>query len=145
MIEIGKLVERQLAIAFGWTKQVGFGASVRWQVRQLFHAGVARCARIAIPQAASAGKLLQASVEHPAPEAMFKALMKISYLPKLFFDPAGFNFLLKHTDHRGREIVFLHCLESGLRGEHSTLDCQVDSFQALLVLNDTGATENHPA
>src|SRR6266566_556333 len=110
MIKIGELIESQLAIAFGRTKQVLFSASLRRQISQLLHASAASCRRIAIPQPTSASKLLDASMEHPVPEAVFEALMKISYLPKLFFDPAGFNFLLECAEHRDRVIGVLQRL-----------------------------------
>src|ERR1700738_5079294 len=89
VIKVSELVERQLAIAFGRAEQASFLAAVGRQVTQLFHARVSGSSRIAVAQAASAGELLDAGVEHPAPETVFEPLVKISHLPEFFFDPAA--------------------------------------------------------
>src|SRR6266567_7885632 len=114
MIKIGELVESQRSIAFGIPEQMTFRAAVGRQVTQVLHSRVPGRPRIAIAQAASAGQLLDARVERPAPEAAFKALMKIAHFPEFVFDPARFNFFLKHTQSRGREVVLYQRLESGL-------------------------------
>ena len=88
VVEVGELVEGQLAIAFGGAEQIGFIAAIRGQFAELLHVLVARSRGIAVAQAAAAGDLLQAGVDHAAPEAMLESLMKVADLPELVFDPA---------------------------------------------------------
>ena len=40
-------------------------------------------------QAAAAGDLLQAGVEHAGKKPVLEALMEVAHLPELVFDPAG--------------------------------------------------------
>ena len=67
---------------------MSFGATVRGKLGELLQILVSRGRRRVIVQAASAGDLLQAGIDHAAPESMLEALMKITDLPKLVFDPA---------------------------------------------------------
>ena len=64
VIEVGELVEGQLAVAFGGTEQMRFGAAVGGQVGELASWLVPGVSRDSVAQAASAGDLLQAGVEH---------------------------------------------------------------------------------
>ena len=101
VIKIGELVERQLAVAFGGTEQMGFGTAVRGKIGELLHVRVSSFRGIAIAQAASAGDHLQPGVEHAGEHAVFESLMQVANFPELFLDPAGFNFLLELAEHRG--------------------------------------------
>src|SRR5213595_2463037 len=107
MIKIGELVECYLAITFSWPDERGFSTTVRREIAQLLHVRVTGTARIAIAHTASGGELLQCRMKHSAPEAMFKALMKIADFPKLIFDPTVFNPGLKSAEGCGRKISFL--------------------------------------
>ena len=95
VIEVGELVESQLAIAFGGTNEVRFIAAVRGEFGQFLQVLVSRSRGIAGAQAASAGELLQAGVDHAAPESMLESLVEVADLPELVFDPARFHSPLK--------------------------------------------------
>src|SRR5690349_20852426 len=69
VVEVGELVESELAIAFGVVQQVGVGAAVGGQLRQLLHARMSRSGSIPSVQAATAGELLQAGVNHAVPKS----------------------------------------------------------------------------
>src|ERR1700722_2015533 len=97
VIEIGKFVEREFAVAFGGSKQVRFGPSIREQLRQLTHVLVSGFRRISIAQAPSAGDHLQSRVKHARIHSPLKPLMQVAHLPQFFFDPAGFNLFLEST------------------------------------------------
>src|SRR5580698_5214384 len=71
--------------------------------------------------------------------------MKVANLPKLLFDPAGFDFLLERTECCGRRILFRQRLESSFSSQHAALDRQMNSFEALRVEETGGVAENHPA
>ena len=77
------------------------------EIAQLLRTRVTGTARIAIAHTASGGELLQCRMKHSAPEAMFKALMKVANFPKLIFDPTVFNPGLKSSEGCGRKIIFL--------------------------------------
>src|ERR1700730_2085595 len=88
VVEVSQLVESQLAIAFSRTGQASFVAAIRGQFGELCHVLVSRSRGIAVAQTAAACELLQAGVDHAAPESMLEALMKIADFPEFIFDPA---------------------------------------------------------
>src|SRR5580693_4506309 len=71
--------------------------------------------------------------------------MKVANFPKLVFNPAGFDFLLEAAERSGGRIVFLKRFESGFSREHSALNRQMNSLEALGVEETGRVAKNHPA
>ena len=88
MIKICQLVKCKLAIAFGIAEQMCFVAAISGKYRQFLHALISGSRRIAVADPAPPSELLQAGVQHSAPESVLEALMKVTNLPQLVFDPA---------------------------------------------------------
>src|SRR5580704_13621233 len=88
VVEVGELVEGQLAVASDRTDEAGFVAAICGQLGESLQVLVSRGRGIAVAQTAAAGELLQAGVDHAAPESMLEALMKVADFPELVFDPA---------------------------------------------------------
>src|SRR5215471_5063849 len=86
---------------------------------------------IAIAHSPAAGELLQAGMQQSSPEAVGEALMEIAYLPELFSNPAGFDPALEIAQGGGGSVGLLQSFECALGGQHSALDSEVNSFQAL--------------
>src|SRR5580692_1768031 len=122
VIQVGELVEGELAVALGGAKQVRFIASVGGQLGKLLHVLIACGAGVAVVQAAASGELLYTGVEQAGEESMFESLMKVANLPKLIFDPAGFDFLLEAAERCRGRVIFLERLEGSFSRQHSTLD-----------------------
>src|SRR5450432_1568417 len=102
MIKIGELIERQLSVAFCRTKKVRFPSTIGRQISELLHARGSRSCGIPISQPAPSRDLLQSSMKHACPKAVLESLVKVAYLPKLFFDPTTFHTLLKVSEFGGR-------------------------------------------
>ena len=64
-VDVGQLVEGQLAIAFGRIDDVRLGTPVARQLRQLLHALVACMIAVMGSHTTSPGDLLHSRVEHP--------------------------------------------------------------------------------
>src|SRR5690349_35914 len=101
VIEVGQLVERELAIAFRVSDQISFRTAVSRQILQLLHSRIAGCRLIAISDAASSSNLLKTGVNHAAPESLFETLVEVAHFPKFLFDPTVFNPCLKLSQHCG--------------------------------------------
>src|SRR5579859_7492909 len=101
VIQIGQLIECQLAITLRRADDVPLRSSVRRQLGKLLHALVSRHSGVAIAQAAAAADHLQSGMDHARVHPMLKSLMQVAHLPQLFFDPAGFHFLLELAEARG--------------------------------------------
>ena len=144
VVQIGQLVEGQLAITFRWTDQLRVGSPICGQTGQRLHALVARHRSVAIAQAASAGNHLQPGVEYPGEHAVLKSLMQVADFPELFLDPAGFDFLLIVAEHRCGEIIFLQSLKRSLGREHPALDRQVNSLQPRRIQEPRRVAQQHP-
>src|SRR5579872_2476678 len=112
---------------------MSFIAAVSGQFGKLFHVLMTGGSRIPIAQAATSGELLNSCMEQACEESMLESLMKVANFPKFVFDPTGFNLLLKAAQHSSGKIIFLQRLESGLRGQHTALDRQMNAFEALRV------------
>src|SRR5689334_4045076 len=116
MIEVGQLVECELAVAFRISDQMSFRPTVWSQILQLFHACITRCRLIAISDATAAGDLLKASVNHAAPESLFEALVEVPNLPEFFLDPTALDSILKLPQRRDGEILLLQGIECCFSG-----------------------------
>ena len=88
VVEIGELIEGELAVALGRAKQMRFSASVRRQISQVAHVLVSGCRRITVAQASSAGHHLQSGVQHSCIHSVCEPLMQVAHFPQFFFDPA---------------------------------------------------------
>src|ERR1700680_2499693 len=76
---------------------------------------------------------------------MLESLMEVADLPKLVFDPAGFDSLLESAQRGGRRIIFQQRLESSFCCEHAALNRQMNSLQPLRIEEAGGVAEDHPA
>src|SRR6202451_1435486 len=104
---------------------------------------MARSPGIPVAQAAAAGELLYSGVEQAREESVFESLVEVADLPKLIFDPAGFDFLLETAQRGGRRIIFLQRVEGSFGSQHPALDRQMNSLEALRVEKTGGVAENH--
>src|SRR5580700_5795096 len=145
VIKVSELVEGEFAVALRGAEQMRFVASVGGQLGKLLHVLMARGRGIPVAQAASSGELLYAGVEQAGEESVLESLMKVADLPKLIFDPAGFDFLLEAAKHSGGRVLLLECLEGSFSRQHSALDRQMNSFEALRIEETGGIAEDHPA
>src|SRR5580692_2443223 len=122
VIQVGELVEGELAVALDGAKQVRFVASIGGQLGKLLHVLKTRGPGVAVAQAASSGELLYTGVKQAREESVLESLMKVANLPKLIFDPAGFDFLLEAAERCRGRVIFLERLECSFSRQHSTLD-----------------------
>src|SRR5882762_8985914 len=88
VVEVGELVEGELAVAFGVAEQMLFGTAVDWERCQRPEVFVAGVRGVTSVEAAAEGDLLEGSVDEARVKALLEALMKIADLPKFFPDPA---------------------------------------------------------
>src|SRR6185437_415689 len=88
VIEVGELVESQLAVAFRGAEEMGVVAALGRQFGEFLEVLISRGRVIAVVQTAATAELLQASVDHAAPESVLEALMKVADLPEFALDPA---------------------------------------------------------
>src|SRR5271166_2633949 len=145
MIDVGKLIEGELAVAFCRANDMRLGPAISRKPVQRFHMTVPRLIGIARLQAASAGELLDACVEHAGEEPIFEALMKVAHWPKLALDPALLDAVLKRLEHLQREVVLRHAVKGSLGRQHSALDSEMNSLQPLRIQKASGIAEHHPS
>ena len=81
IIDVGKLVKRELAVSLGGIDHVCFRSTVWRQLGERFHALVAGVIGVMRAKTASPGDLLDPGVEHSGEEALFKALMEVANRP----------------------------------------------------------------
>lgn len=101
VIEVGELVEGELAIAFRRAKQMRFRAAVGSQVRQFFKSFGPGTVGGTATQATSTGELLNPGVQHSPPEAMLESLVEVSNFPEFLFNPARVDLVLILAESRG--------------------------------------------
>src|SRR2546421_351977 len=97
VVDVGKAIEGQLAIAF---EAFGRGAAV-----DLLVSFVARVRAHGVDQTAATGDLLKRRVNKPAKHAVLKRLVKIADLPKFFLDVALFDPLREGAQRFGRSVA----------------------------------------
>src|SRR5690349_10432655 len=97
MIEVGELVKGLPAVSFCGSDEVRLRAPTRRKFAQSLHPREAWRRRVTIAQASSAGKLLDAGVNHTAPEPVLETLMEVPNLPQLLLDPTVFDPRLELT------------------------------------------------
>src|SRR2546425_12195635 len=105
---------------------MSFVAAIRRKHGQFLHALIPRGRWIAVTQAASAGNLLQTGMQHSPPESVLEALMEVANLPQLIFDPARLDSFLVVTEGRSRKVLLLESFKSRFRGQHTTLNRQMN-------------------
>src|SRR5215472_6090515 len=124
---------------------MGLCAPVSGELGKFLHVLVPSVSGIAVPQAAAAGELLQARMEHPCTESFFESLVEVAHLPEFGLDPAGIDSVLELTERGDRRIVLAESFEGGFRGQHSALDREMDSLQALRIEEAGRVAKDHPA
>src|SRR4051794_6639291 len=95
-------------------------------------------------QSTSARKLLNTGVEHSREKAVLEPLMKITYRPKLSFDPTFFDAVLKLLENIERVVIFRHGFKGRLGSQHPALDRQVNALKALRIQEARGISKNQP-
>src|SRR5262249_14957551 len=93
VVEVGELVERELAVASSFAQKLRALAvgRVARQFIEMLQFSMPRFGRIARVQTATAGKLLQRGVQHAWNQAVFGALMEVAHLPELLANPAALD------------------------------------------------------
>ena len=81
MVQIGQLVEGELAIALRRADEPCFRPTVCGKLLEFFQSPVSGRAQITTANATPAGELLDAGVNHATPEPVLKPLVKIADLP----------------------------------------------------------------
>src|SRR5437764_11283092 len=131
MVHIRELVESQLAIALGWTEHVLTSIPSRWQMADLLQSLVAGMSGVTLVKPASERDLLQGRMDHAFEHSVFEGLVEVANLPQLVANPAFVHAALIAGKLIRAEVTVDERFICRLGGKHSTIDCEVNPFQAL--------------
>src|ERR1700722_1735082 len=76
---------------------------------------------------------LQAGVKQTGVKTVMKSLMKISYGPQFFLDPAFLDLAWKRREGFRGGVARLQRIENGFGGQHAALNGDVDALEPLRI------------
>ena len=100
VIEVGELVEGELAIALRRTDQVGFRAAIGGKSSQQASSSLwpgCEGTRLRRPPPKNC---LKAGIKHARDQPLLESLMEVAHRPEFFLDPTGLNALLEFAESR---------------------------------------------
>ena len=91
VVEVGELVEGQLAVAFGGTEQVGFVAAIGGLAGERLQVLVTGVRRQRVAAGPPLKIVCRPVLKMPAIMPFFESLMEVAHRPEFVLDPAGFD------------------------------------------------------